>query len=160
VQAQKQAAYNAALIAYIASQTPSNEAAVTAAGVELTAAKAVTAAAQADYDTRLAEADPEVQGAFALARLEAAATAGIALTLSDTPSLTYGDAGVLRGDLLSARVGGELVTKRLDQCTFDWEAESTEGLQVVPTIGRVQSDSTRIATVIAGLVRRARAAVR
>ena len=83
-----------------------------------------------------------------------------AVSTSSTPSLTYGDAGVLRGDLLSARVGGELVTKRLDQCTFDWEAESTEGLQVVPTIGRVQSDSTRIATVIAGLVRRARAAVR
>ena len=101
--------------------------------------QAALTAAQQKFNT-------DVFAAFINAQTERAAVTSIQVTLSQTNTVRYGDAGLLRGDLVPVTAGQVTLTATLSECTFTWD--NTVGLVVTPVVGQVLDTARQISRFI------------
>ena len=111
-----------------------------------------------DGDT---DADLDLRGDQHLA--EAAATAGLKVTLSETSIFRYdptGQRGVRVGDLVTVETApGVTVTDVLRECTLSWSAD--DGVKVTPQVGDRSDDPTlALTSAFASLARQLRTVTR
>lgn len=88
----------------------------------------------------------DVAAAYAAAKTERAAVTSIQVTLSQTNSVQYGDAGLLRGDMVPVTAGTVTVNAILSECTFTWDNQV--GLVVTPIVGQVLDSARQLSRFI------------
>ena len=106
--------------------------------------QAALTAAQNQYNT-------DVAAAFITAKTAGQAVTSLAVTLSETATVRYGDAGLLKGDIVPVTAGSQTVTATLTECQFTWDAAA--GFVVTPMVGQVLSTSRQLGRVLARLRR-------
>ncbi len=84
---------------------------------------------------------------------EGAPTAGLSVTLAETPGFAYGRA-VRVGDEATIRAGGEVVTDVLREATVAWN--KADGLKVAPTVGQVDLSIKAVPRAVSALARSVR----
>lgn len=106
--------------------------------------QAALTAAQQKFNT-------DVFAAFINAKAEHAAVTSIQVTLSQTNTVKYGDAGLLRGDMIPVTAGQVTLTAVMSECTFTWDNQV--GLVVNPIVGQVLDTARQLSRVITRLRR-------
>ena len=129
-QTQVGSALATAQAAYTATPNPTTQAALTAAQIQ--------------YNS-------DVAAVFITAKTAGQAVTSLAVTLSETATVRYGDAGLLRGDIVPVTAGSQTVTATLTECAFTWDV--TAGFVVTPMVGQVVSTSRQLGRVLARLRR-------
>ena len=93
----------------------------------------------------------DVAGAFIKAQSEGAAVTSIQVTLSQTNTVKYGDAGLLRGDTIPVTAGQVTLAAVMSECTFTWDNQA--GFVVNPIVGQVLDTARQLSRVITRLRR-------
>ena len=101
--------------------------------------QAALTAAQQKFNT-------DVFAAFINAQKERGAVTSIQVTLSQTNTVQYGDAGLLRGDMVPVTAGTVTLNAVLSECTFTWDNQV--GLVVTPIVGQVLDSARQLSRFI------------
>ena len=88
----------------------------------------------------------DVAAAYAAVKPERAAVTSIQVTLSQTNTVQYGDAGLLRGDIVPVTAGTVTLNAVMSECTFTWD--NTVGLVVTPIVGQVLDTARQLSRYI------------
>lgn len=125
-------------------QTDANEAASESAAAltVLDGLKAQQAALKLQYEAEMDMAATE-------ALTEAAAINGLSITLSESTVFTYGEEGVLLGDLVPVKVRSKIITDTIKEVVLRWV--SPDYVSATPVVGEQLDPARKTAAVLAAL---------